>query len=85
MHRLESRTWPGKLCGAECILASPGKDQSTAYPLAVFDDSIRGIEPGETDPMVGFVMYQVMDWAGSIDGDIVDERKIYLKLDWDPR
>jgi len=110
-------------------------------PLAVYDDAIRAREPSENDPMIGFVMYQVMSGAGFImrlmvdmryqgnsygkatvvevirrlkkmpeieyigtsvpkgnpvaeklyrdlgfiDGDKLDQREIYLKLDWDPK
>ncbi len=111
------------------------------FPFAVYDDKIRGFDPTENDPMVGFVMYQIMDGVGFvtrlligekfqnqgygkatmievirrlkmmpeieyigtsvakenkvaeklyrdlgfIDGDKLDEREFYLKLNWDPK
>lgn len=110
-------------------------------PFAVYDDNIRSREPGQDDPMVGFVMYQIMDGVGFImrlmvdekfqgqgygkatmieiirrlkmmpeiefigtsvakgndkveslyrnlgfvDAEKIDEKEIYLKLDWDPK
>ncbi|NNE55200.1 MAG: GNAT family N-acetyltransferase, partial [Flavobacteriales bacterium] len=35
-------------------------------PLAIYDGSICGHEPGENDPMVGFLMYQIMDGVGFV-------------------
>lgn len=117
------------------------KVNASLTPLAIYDNKIRGVEPGVDDPMVGFVMYQVMSGVGFImrlmidprfqgqgygkatmvevirqlkmmpemeyigtsvakgnpiaeklyrdlgfiDGDKLDEREIYLKLDWDPK
>lgn len=111
------------------------------YPFVVYDDKVRGREPNENEPMIGFVMFQIMDGVGFvtrllidekyqnqgygkatmvevirrlkmmpeieyigtsvakenqvaeklyrdlgfIDGDKLDEREIYLKLDWDPK
>jgi diamine N-acetyltransferase len=110
-------------------------------PLAIYDDRIRGHEPDAANPMLGFVMYQIMDGVGFIlrlmiaekyqnrgygkaamvevlrrlkmkpeieyigtsvlkgnhqaeklyrdlgfvDGDKIDERELYLKLNWDPK
>jgi len=110
-------------------------------PFAIYDDRIRGHEPDAENPMLGFVMYQIMDGVGFIvrlmidakyqnqgygkaamvevlrrlkmmpeieyigtsvlkgnhkteklyrdlgfvDGDKIDDRELYLKLDWDPK
>lgn len=43
-------------------------------PLAVYDGRICGVDPGPDDPMVGFVMYQVMDGVGFIMRLMVDQR-----------
>jgi diamine N-acetyltransferase len=43
-------------------------------PLAIYDDNIRGHEPGPDDHMIGFVMYQIMDGVGFIMRLMVDQR-----------
>ena len=43
-------------------------------PLLAYDDSIRGFEPTESDPPVGFVMYQVMDGVGFVTRLMVDPK-----------
>jgi diamine N-acetyltransferase len=43
------------------------------HPFAIYDGAILGREPCDDEPMVGFVMYQVMDGIGFIMRLMVDE------------
>ncbi len=43
------------------------------FPFAIYDRSILGREPREDEPMVGFLMYQIMEGVGFITRLMVGE------------